>query len=173
MILVKLEPSEYFLNVQNSVWGDGVTPRDVLVAKRQSEVRRRHLKLPMGALSGTNFEVSVESKFMTPAGNFLNRGFCLVCTQEGLPGPFGWKRKAFGLCLPFRRSTKLLCFRFSDGFSGFWPKRVSEHSQTQFYQAYWVGKCTARSLSHTSCKNDLRKLINTSRYKLETFQPIF
>ena len=71
VILVKLEPSEYFLNVQNSVWGNSVTPRDVLVAKRQSEVRRRHLKLPMGALSGTNFEVSVESKFMTSAGNFF------------------------------------------------------------------------------------------------------
>ena len=32
----------------------------------------------------------------------------------------------------------LLYFRFSDDFLGFWPKRVSEHSQTQSYQVYWV-----------------------------------
>ena len=132
-------------------------------------MRRNQLKPPIETLSEQNFKVSVESKFMTLLAIFLNSGICLVCTQEGLPGPFGWKMKAFGLCLPHRGSTKLLCFRFSDGFLGFWPKRVSEHSQTQFYQAYWVGKCTARLLSHTNCKNDPRKLINTSRYKLESF----
>ena len=136
-------------------------------------MRRNQLKPPIETLSEPDFKVSVESKFMTPAGIFLNRGICFVCTQEGLSGPFGWKLKAFGICLPYRGSTKLLCFHFSDGFSGFWPKRVSEHSQTQFYQAYWMGKCTARLLSHTTWQNDLRKLINTSRYKLETFQPIF
>ena len=49
---------------------------------------------------------------MTPAGNFLNRGICLVCTQEEFLGPFGWKMKAFGLCLPYSGSTEVLCFRF-------------------------------------------------------------
>ena len=169
VILVKLEPSGYFLNIQNPARAQNVTPRDVLVAKRQSEVRRTHLKLPMGASSGTNFEFSVESKLMTPAGNFLNHGICLVCTQENLPGPFGWKMKAFGLWLPYSGSTGNLCFQFSDCFSGFWPKCVSEHSQTQFKQAYWVENCTARLISHTSWTNDLPKLINTSSNKLETF----
>ena len=110
---------------------------------------------------------------MTPAGNFLNRMICLVCTQEDLPDPFGCKMKAFDLCFSYSGSTKVLCVRFSDGFSGFWPKRVSEHSQTQFYQACWVEKCTARLLSHASWKNDLPKLISTSSYKLEPFSPIF
>ena len=136
-------------------------------------MRRRHLKPPIGGLSVKNFKVSVESKFMTPAGNFLTRRICLVRTQENLPDPFGWKMKAFGLCLPYIGSTKVLCFRFSDGFSGFWPKRVSEHSQTQFYQAYWVGKGTARLLSHASWENDLPKVITTSSYKLKPFSPIF
>ena len=45
---------------------------------------------------------------MTTAGNFLNRGICLVCTQEGLPGLFGWKMKAFGICLPYSGSTEVL-----------------------------------------------------------------
>ena len=49
---------------------------------------------------------------MTPAGNFFNRGICLVCTQEEFLGPFGWKMKAFGLCLPYSGSTEVLCFRF-------------------------------------------------------------
>ena len=130
---------------------------------------RNQLKPPNETLSEPNFKVSVESKFVTPAGNFLNREICLVCTQEGLPGLFGWKMKAFGLCLPYRGSIRLLCFRFSDGFSGFWPKRVSEHSQTQFYQVYRVKNCATCLLSHTSWKNDLTKLIITSRYKLESF----
>ena len=110
---------------------------------------------------------------MTPAGNFLNCRICLVCTQEDLAGPFGWKMKAFGLCLPYSGSTKVLCFRFSDGFSGFWPKRVSEHTQTQFCQAYWVEKQKPRLFSHTIWKKDLPKLKTTSSYKLEPFSPIF
>ena len=75
-------------------------------------MRCNQLKLPIETLSEPKFKVSVESKFMTPAGNFfLNCGICLVCTQKGLPGPFGWKKKAFGLCLPYRGSNKILCFR--------------------------------------------------------------
>ena len=35
----------------------------------QSEVRRNQLKPPIDTLSEPNFKVSVESKFMTPAGN--------------------------------------------------------------------------------------------------------
>ena len=50
---------------------------------------------------------------------------------------------------------------------------VSEHSRNEVYRAYWVKKCTARLLSHTSWKNVLPKLINNSSYKLETFEPIF
>ena len=43
---------------------------------------------------------------MTPAGNFLNRGICLVCTQEGLLGPFRWKMKAFWVCLLYSGSIE-------------------------------------------------------------------
>ena len=136
-------------------------------------MRRRHLNHPIGGLSGTNFEVSVESKFMTLPAIFLNGRICLVCTQEGLSDSFGWKMKAFGLWLPYSGSTKVECFRFADGFSGFWPKRVSEHSQTQFYQAYCVEKCSASLLSHARWKKDLPKLTTTSSYKLESFSPIF
>ena len=87
---------------------------------------------------------------MTPAGNFLNRGICLVCTQEEFLGPFGWKMKAFGLCLPYSGSTEVLCFRFFYGFPEIWPKCVSGHSQNQFYQAYWVENCTARLFNYTN-----------------------
>ena len=81
--------------------------------------------------------------------------------------------KAFSLCLPNSGSTKVLCVRFSDGFSGFWPKCVSGHSQLQFYHAYWVENHSARLFSHTSWKNDLPKPKTTSSHKLECFLTIF
>ena len=37
----------------------------------------------------------------------------------------------------------------------FRSKRVSEQSQIQFYQSYWVKNDTARFVSHTSQKNNL------------------
>ena len=37
----------------------------------------------------------------------------------------------------------------------FRSKRVSEQSQIQSYQSYWVKKDTARFVSHTSQKNNL------------------
>ena len=85
---------------------------------------------------------------MTPAVNVFE-SWDLPRLHPGKPTRSPWlKMKAFGLCLPYRGSTKLLCFRFSDGFSGFWPKRDSEHSQTQFYQVYWVKTASVFVQSH-------------------------
>ena len=64
-------------------------------------------------------------------------------------------------------------FNFLTGFLGFWPKRVSEHSQTQFYQVYWVKNCTTCLLCQTNWKNDLPKLINTSSHKMESFKSLW
>ena len=73
MILVKSDFSGWFLDIQNPARAHSVTQcaRDVSLKKTQSEVRRRHLKPPIGGLTGSNFKVSVESKFMNPAGNFF------------------------------------------------------------------------------------------------------
>ena len=54
--------------------------------------------------SGPNLEVQEESIIYDPAGNFLNRGICLVCTQEELLGHFCWKMKAFWVCLLYSGS---------------------------------------------------------------------
>ena len=54
----------------------------------------------------------------------------------------------------------------------FRSKRVSEQSQIQFYQSYWV-KNDARFVSRTGLKINLPKLINTSSHELETFKPNF
>ena len=83
---------------------------------------------------------------MTPAGIFLNRGICLVCTQEELLGPFRWKMKAFWVRLLYSESIVDLQFC---------SKRVSEQNQTQFYQSYWVQNDTAQFVSHTSQKKNL------------------
>ena len=40
-------------------------------------------------------------------------------------------------------------------FRDFRSKRVSEQSQIQFYQSYWVKNETSRFVSHTSQKNNL------------------
>ena len=110
---------------------------------------------------------------MTPGGNFFELWDLPRLHPGSLPGLLGWKMRAFGLCLLYSGSTELLCFRFSDSFSGFRPKSVSEHSQKEFYQSYWVENCTARLFSRTSWKNDLLKLMNTSSNKLEIFNQFF
>ena len=50
---------------------------------------------------------------------------------------------------------------------------MSEQSQIQFYQSYWVQNNTARFVSHTSQKNNLPQLIIASSSKLEPFSTIF
>ena len=70
----------------------------------------------------------------------------------GLPGLFRWKMKAFWAWLLYSGSIEVFGFRFSDGLSGFWSKRVSEQSQSQFYQSYWVENYTGRSVSYTNRK---------------------
>ena len=63
-------------------------------------MRRRHLKLPIETWSESTFKVF--SNFMIPVINFFwNRRICLVRTQESLLGQFSWKKKAFGLRLPY------------------------------------------------------------------------
>ena len=59
-ILVNSDPSGGFLDFQNPARAPSVTPRDVCNEQIQSEVRRRHLKPPIGALAETNFKYSVE-----------------------------------------------------------------------------------------------------------------
>ena len=80
---------------------------------------------------------------------------------------------AFSPDLWYSRSTDGLQRSFFDGFSRFLSQCVSEHSQTQFCQPYWVVKGTARLVSHTGMKNHIPKLENTSSYKLESFSPTF
>ena len=50
---------------------------------------------------------------------------------------------------------------------------MSEQSQIQFYQSYWVKNDTAQFVSHTSQKNNLSLLIIASSSKLEPFSTIF
>ena len=66
---------------------------------------------------------------MTPAGNFLKRGICLVCTQEGLLGPFRWKMKAFGTASCTAEVLRLYNDSFLMDSWDFRSKRVSEQSQ--------------------------------------------
>ena len=109
---------------------------------------------------------------MTPAGNFFEP-WDLPRLHPGRPsGSLRLKNEGFGPCLP-SGSTEVLCFRFFYGFSEFWPKCVSGHSQNQFYQAYWIENCTACFFTSTKWKNDFLRLKITSSYKLECFLRIF
>ena len=67
---------------------------------------------------------------MTPAGNFFEP-YDLPRLHPGKPTrSLRLENEGFGLCFPYSGSTAVLCFRFSDGFSGFWPKCVSRHRRT-------------------------------------------
>ena len=104
---------------------------------------------------------------MTIAGNFFEPWDLPRLHPGRLSGSLQSEKEGFWS--PYSGSTELLCFRFFDGFSEFWPKCVSGHSQNQFYQAYWVEKCTARLFSYKNWKNDLPRLIITFSYKLDSF----
>ena len=92
---------------------------------------------------------------MTPAAIFLNREICLVCTQEGLLGPFRWKMKAFGSASCTAEVLRIYNDSFLMDSFDFRSKRVSEQSQIQFDQSYWVKNDTAQFVSYTSQKNNL------------------
>ena len=93
---------------------------------------------------------------MTPAGNFfepwdlprLHPGRSIGSLPLENEGFFG-----FAYC------TAEVLRIYNDSFLmaswDFRSKRVSEQSQIQFYQSYWVQNDTAQFVSHTSQKNSL------------------
>ena len=133
--LVEPDPSGWFLDIQNPVWAHNVTLRGFLLNKIQSDVCCRRLKPPIETLSGSDFKVPVESKFMTLPSIFLNCRICFVWTQEDLPAFVGWKMNAFRLCLTNSGRLRFYVVRFSDGLTGCLSKCVSEQSQNQFCQS--------------------------------------
>ena len=112
VILAKSEPSGLLLDIENAAQAHSVTPRCFFLEKCSPECVAGTQNSWIG-LFRIKFQSlrGVQSLWPLPA-IFLNRGICLVCTQEDLLGPFGWKMKAFGLCLPYSGSTEVLCFRF-------------------------------------------------------------
>ena len=92
---------------------------------------------------------------MTPAGNFFEPWDSPRLHPGRTTGSLPLENECFSGPPCTAEVLRIYNDSFLLDFRDFRSKRVSEQSQIQFYQSYWLQHDTAQFVSHTSQKNNL------------------